>query len=286
MGNSKPTPVADMDTMLIIIQHLKGDVGDGIREQMAVLVRRFIAGDQTLHTEINHNATSDHPINQIARETTQNTGITDNQQPCILNVKDTDPIGVIFQMDTPQAMHFKHEIIGMMLVKQKADTEKAMSESEKAKIEKDAAKKEAEQRFDAAKKEAELRFNYQEKLNAIYIEEAKLKLASAREAAMSENEKKRIERARMRKERIETNKSINASSCGKRDKAEKTTDKPKPKPKPRSRKAKSTETPIVEAIPTAISTTNIAEMDGPKSYSAVIAQAASSPQQPAVVQAL
>eukprot|EP00960_Hanusia_phi_P008423 240107-Hanusia_phi.AAC.3 len=63
----RDTPVCDLDTIIIIMQHLPGKVAAKNREKTAETMRRYFAGDPTLHAEIERNATSNDPVCQIAR---------------------------------------------------------------------------------------------------------------------------------------------------------------------------------------------------------------------------
>ncbi len=57
-----------MDDSIEFVMVLPGPTARGIRQQFAVIIRRNLAGDQSLHAEIDANAASSHPIAQMARE--------------------------------------------------------------------------------------------------------------------------------------------------------------------------------------------------------------------------
>eukprot|EP00960_Hanusia_phi_P010603 310983-Hanusia_phi.AAC.3 len=63
----RDTPICTLDTILIIMQHLPGAVAAKNREKTAETMRRYFAGDPTLHDEIDRNATSSDPVCRIAR---------------------------------------------------------------------------------------------------------------------------------------------------------------------------------------------------------------------------
>eukprot|EP00960_Hanusia_phi_P060677 764581-Hanusia_phi.AAC.10 len=63
----RDTPVCTLDTIITIMQHLPGPIAAKNREKTAETMRRYFAGDQTLHAEIDRNATSSDPVCRIAR---------------------------------------------------------------------------------------------------------------------------------------------------------------------------------------------------------------------------
>jgi len=64
----RDTPVADFDTILIILQHLPHPAAQKYREKVAEWLRRFLAGDSTLHAEIEKNSVSKDVVNELARD--------------------------------------------------------------------------------------------------------------------------------------------------------------------------------------------------------------------------
>jgi len=58
----RPTPVADLDTILMILQHLPGASAQKYREKTAETLRRYLTGDQTMHADIDRNATESNPF--------------------------------------------------------------------------------------------------------------------------------------------------------------------------------------------------------------------------------
>lgn len=57
-----------MDDSIQFIMVLPGKTAKEVRQQFSVIIRRHFAGDQSLHDEIDANATSSHPVAQMARE--------------------------------------------------------------------------------------------------------------------------------------------------------------------------------------------------------------------------
>eukprot|EP00960_Hanusia_phi_P002940 87231-Hanusia_phi.AAC.1 len=64
----RETPVADAEGMLEIIMLLPGQLAAKHRRRIAKVFIRFLAGDQSLHAELDRNAASTDPISQVARE--------------------------------------------------------------------------------------------------------------------------------------------------------------------------------------------------------------------------
>ena len=57
-----------MDDSIELVMVLPGETAKKYRKQFAAIIRRHFAGDQSLHAEIDANATSNHPVAQMARE--------------------------------------------------------------------------------------------------------------------------------------------------------------------------------------------------------------------------
>lgn len=57
-----------MEGAIALLHYLPGDKAKSFRRAARKILLRYIAGDETLIHEVNHNAASDHPINQMARE--------------------------------------------------------------------------------------------------------------------------------------------------------------------------------------------------------------------------
>lgn len=64
----RPTPVAALQEALQIMMVLPGEKAKTYRKEAAEILTRFLAGDATLHEEIQANAASAAPINVVARE--------------------------------------------------------------------------------------------------------------------------------------------------------------------------------------------------------------------------
>lgn len=68
MYPGRPTKLLTVDDSIQFIMVLPGRTAKEVRQQFGVIIKRHIAGDQSLHAEINMNATSSHPLAQMARE--------------------------------------------------------------------------------------------------------------------------------------------------------------------------------------------------------------------------
>lgn len=58
----RPTPVADLDTILMILQHLPGPSAQQYREKTAEVLRRYLTGDRSMHEDIEANAQASNPL--------------------------------------------------------------------------------------------------------------------------------------------------------------------------------------------------------------------------------
>ena len=63
-----PTKLLTVDDSIQFIMVLPGQTAKEVRQQFGVIIKRHFAGDQSLHAEIDGNATSSSPIAQLARE--------------------------------------------------------------------------------------------------------------------------------------------------------------------------------------------------------------------------
>eukprot|EP00960_Hanusia_phi_P071289 767518-Hanusia_phi.AAC.1 len=81
----KETPVCDFDTIISIMQFLPGENAARNRDKVAETMRRYFAGDQSLHAEIDQNAVSNDPVCRLARATME----ASNANACFNAVVDT-----------------------------------------------------------------------------------------------------------------------------------------------------------------------------------------------------
>jgi len=223
-----------------------------------------------------------------------------------------DPITAIAQMDTPEAVEFRKQAFETHMHQSKQmfdlymERSKKMNQLQLAELEQNKKVKDEKAKAEAEKSKAEkLRQILEQKRTQYEI----LKLdMQAKDCRVQQERISKEEKLMRSQHRTKMQKEVT-------ERAEDKKRRSYAKPNPRPRKTKSTSPPMEEkeatltaptmqdatptaptmqeATPTAhtmqeatVDATRIAELDGPRSYSAMMAQPASSvPQQPAVVQA-
>ena len=63
-----PTKLLNMDDSIEFMMVLPGQTAKQTRKQFCVIIKRYFAGDESMHAELDANATSSSPIAQMARE--------------------------------------------------------------------------------------------------------------------------------------------------------------------------------------------------------------------------
>jgi len=74
---TKKTYAIHFKDAIELIMNIPGKIAKQTRQQFAEIITRYFAGDETLITEIETNAESNHPINRIARESVKQSEETD-----------------------------------------------------------------------------------------------------------------------------------------------------------------------------------------------------------------
>ena len=65
-----PTKLISFHDAIELVMVLPGKKANKVKTQFANVIKRYLAGDQTLISEVNHNAASSSPVAQLAREST------------------------------------------------------------------------------------------------------------------------------------------------------------------------------------------------------------------------
>lgn len=107
-----PTKLLTMDDSLEFMMVLPGDTAKKYRKDFCVIIKRYFAGDQSLHTEIDGNAASCHPIAQMARESL---GMQAHDSQSLVGLKR--------RREELELLKFEEEIKGMAQARIKSEEE-------------------------------------------------------------------------------------------------------------------------------------------------------------------
>ena len=121
-SGQKEQPVITLQGAIKLIMWLPGDMAKDFRSKACDILTRYLAGDQTMHDELNFNATSTAPLNEFARaslhEPSRDAMIqqfaTDlhHLAPLVPIVKHlTDEMGVL-RADRDRERHMRHQADG------------------------------------------------------------------------------------------------------------------------------------------------------------------------------
>lgn len=120
-----PTKLLNFEDAMQFVMVLPGKTATIVRQQFAKIIERYMAGDQSLHVEIDTNATSSHPIAQMARESL---GVRASSSP--------EPVGFKRRREELELLKMEEEIKGMTqarILGLKAELEK-LSDSNNSKL--------------------------------------------------------------------------------------------------------------------------------------------------------
>ena len=115
----KEQPVIRLQGALKLIMWLPGTMAKDFRSQACDILTRYLAGDQSLHAEVNANAQSQEPINEFARaslpessrDTLMEQVATDVRQLVPIVKRLTDEM-VVLRADRDKERHMRHQADG------------------------------------------------------------------------------------------------------------------------------------------------------------------------------
>ena len=113
-GQSKQ-PVITLQGAIKLIMRLPGEMAKDFRSQACDILTRYLAGDQSLHAEVNANAQSQQPINEFARASLpepSRDALIEQLAPLVPIVKLLTDEMAVLRTDRDRERHMRHQADG------------------------------------------------------------------------------------------------------------------------------------------------------------------------------
>ena len=111
----KEQPVITLQGALKLIMWLPGTMAKEFRSQACDILTRYLAGDQSLHAEVNANAQSQQPINEFARASLpepSRDALIEQLAPLVPIVKRLTDEMAVLRTDRDRERHMRHQADG------------------------------------------------------------------------------------------------------------------------------------------------------------------------------